>query len=165
MRKIPTGDVLPVFLQGKNVYRTCTSMFRRSLIGEFAEITSKYRFKMGDWVLWMIIAGQAKIGYINSSTAVYQISERSASHFEDLDDFILFLRSSYRANIFFSAYYKQPLDRKKIRINHRNSILKYCVDKKDFKKLIEYSGCLPIALAAIAKEKLRDLIVLIRKLT
>ncbi len=164
-RKIPTGDVLSVLLQGKNPYRTCTSMFRRSLIGKHAEISSKYRFKMGDKILWFIIAGQAKIGYIDHSTAVYRLREKSASHCEDLDDFISFLKSSYRVNIYFSAYYKQPLDRKKIKINYRTAVLKYCVDKKDFKKLIEYSGCLPIALAAIAKEKLRDLIVLVRKLT
>lgn len=164
-RKIPTGDVLPVLLQSANPYKACTSMFRRSLIGEYAEISSKYRFEMGDKILWFIIAGQAKIGYINHSTAVYRIREKSASHSEDLMEFILFLRGGYRAHIFFSACYKQSLDRKKLKINYRNAILKYCVDKKDFKKLIEYSGCLPIALAAIAKEKLRDLILLVRKLT
>ncbi len=163
-KRIPTGNVLHILLQGINPYRTCTSMFRRSLIWEYTDMIRKSKFKMGDKILWFIIAGQAKIGYIDRSTAVYRIKEKSASHPEDLKAFVLFLRNSYRANIFFSDYYKQPFNRKKSKIIYRNAILKYCVDKKDYKKLIEYSGCFTIALAAIAKDKLHDLIVFARKL-
>ncbi|MGA2531665.1 MAG: glycosyltransferase [Candidatus Aminicenantales bacterium] len=162
-RKIPTGDVLPILLQGNNPYRTCTSMFRRSLIREYAGILTKHRFKMGDWVLWLFIAGQAKIGYLDHPTAVYRIREKSASHFDDLKKFVLFLKSSYQASIYFSDYYRQLVNRRKLKKNYRNSVLKYCVNQKQFKKLIEYSGCLPIALVAIAKEKLRNLIIAARK--
>lgn len=162
-KRIPTGNVLPILLQGKNPYKTCTSMFRRSLMGEYADISNKSKFKMGDKILWLIIAGQAKIGYIDHSTAVYRIREKSASHFEDLDDFISFLKSSYRVSVFFSKYYNFPLDRKKYKQNYKKSILTYCVNKKQYKMLLKYAGCFPLALAANAKELLRELIFLVKK--
>lgn len=163
-KRIPTGNVLPIFLHGNNPYKTCTSMFRRSLIGECADILSKSKFKMGDKILWLLIAGQAKIGYIKDSTTVYRIKGKSASHFENLEEFVSFLRNSHRASVFFSKYYNIPLDRKKCRKNYKKPILTYCVKNKNYKALIKYAGSLPLALIAIFKELLKDLIVLVRKL-
>jgi glycosyltransferase involved in cell wall biosynthesis len=163
-RRIPIGDVLSVLLQGISPYKTCTAVFRGCLIEEHGAILSRHGFKMGDVVLWLIIAGKAKIGYINKSTAVYRIRERSASHHEDLNQFLAFRKSSYKARIFFAAYYNRPLDRKKLKQSFKKSILTYCVSMKQYKMLFKFAGCFPVALAAIFKEILRNLVVLMNKI-
>jgi len=158
-RRIPTGDVLSVFLQGINPYKTCTSVFRSSFVKEYKEMSSKHNFIMGDKILWLLIAGKAKIGYINEATSVYRIRNKSASHSDELEFYLKFLKSSYKASVFFSSYYDKPLERKKNKQNYKKAILIYCASKKKYKQLFDYSGCFPLAIAAILKEFLRDLIV------
>ena len=158
-RKIPTGDVLSVLLQGINPYKTCTSVFRSKFIKEYEEISKKYSFKLGDYILWLLIAGKSKIGYINESTAVYRIRDNSASHSDELEGFLKFHKSVYKAILFFSSYYDRLLERKKYKQILKKSILIYCASKKKYKQLFYYARCFPLAIAAILKEFLRDLIV------
>jgi glycosyltransferase involved in cell wall biosynthesis len=158
-RKIPSGDVLSVFLQGINPYKTCTAVFRSSFIKEYKEIASKHSLIMGDKSLWLLIAGKAKIGYINKSTSVYRIKENSVSHSDELEVLLKFLKSSYKATVFFSSYYNRPFERKKNKQNCKKAILIYCASKKKYKQLFYYARCFPLAIATILKEFLRDLIV------
>jgi glycosyltransferase involved in cell wall biosynthesis len=159
-RRIPTGDVLSVLLQGVNPYKTCTALFRKSLIDKYGEISSMSRFKMSDFILWLYIASLAKIGCLPDSTAVYRIRNISASHHEEVNGFLAFCRSGYKATAFFAAYYNHPLDRKKMKQNYRKAILTYCINSKQYKELFKHAGCFPFALVAIFKEITRRLIVL-----
>lgn len=158
-RRLPIGNVLNDLLYG-NPYKTCTALFRSCLIDDYNDlVVGNYYFKMGDYPRWLVIASKAKVGYINESTAVYRIRQNSASHSSELENHILFLKSTYRVSIFFAKYYNFRINKKKRRRIYQHSILSYLAKKKRFNTLFSYAGCYPVALAVICKEWMRRLMI------
>ena len=157
-RHIPTGDVLNELIYG-DPYKTCTSLFRNCLIENYNNLFINNNFKMGDYPLWLFIAGKAKVGYINESTAVYRIRQNSASHAYELENHIIFRKSAYRVSILFSNYYNLTINKKKLKKSYRHSVLSYLAQQRKLKILFTYAGCHPLALKLICKEWLRCLIV------
>ncbi len=157
-RHLPTGDVLNDLLYD-NPYKTCTALFRTCLTDDYNRLVINKNFTMGDYPLWLIIAGKAKVGYMGESTAVYRIRNNSASHFHELGNRISFLKSTYRISVYFSTYYNVKINKKKLKKKYYYSVLNYLAQKKRFKILFSYAGCFPLALALIWKEWLWHLIV------
>jgi glycosyltransferase involved in cell wall biosynthesis len=91
----------------KNFITTCSVCFRRSLINLesfFNEIINE-NFKMMDYPLWLEIARNSKIKYINEVTATRRVLEESASNTKSLDKKLAFLDSVKRVKYFFIKKY------------------------------------------------------------
>jgi glycosyltransferase involved in cell wall biosynthesis len=149
-RLTPVGDALDALLYS-NPYRTCTSLFRKDLIYDYDEILLRKRFKMGDYPLWLLLAGRAKVGYLHDSTAVYTVRGNSASNFDSFSNFISFMRSSYRVSVFFSTYYNRPIDRGRLKKIYTDAVIGRCMEKQWYSSLFRQLRCPPLAAVIVAK--------------
>ena len=155
-RVIPTGKVFNVLLHG-NPYKTCTSLFRKEYIQEFASLSEtikRHNFKMGDKILWLVISSKSNVGYLPFTSAQYRICEQSASHFIKIDQYSKFEKSSYKTSIFFSGYFNYPINKSILKYNYKHSIITKCVERNEYMYLIKFICSLPLILKIIIKEKL-----------
>lgn len=140
-RKIPQGDVLD-FLLYDNPYKTCTSLFKRKYIDDLGKIagkTARHEFKMGDAILWIMIASMDKIGYLPMSTVVYRLHHQSASHSADICRILLFAKSSYKRSVFFADYLNLPVNKNKLKAVYRNYIIAKCMTDGHYAYLHHFS--------------------------
>ena len=137
-RKIPTGDVLDMLLNGRNPYVTCSSFFRSCYIDEYVHIIQKLKARMGDKILWLIIAGKSKVGYIEDCTSVYRVRNNSASKFDTLEEHMQFILSSYKVSVFFSKYYRKSLNKKAWERAFIKSNIAFIIHKGNYLALLRY---------------------------
>ena len=156
-RKIPTGHVLDMLLNGRNPYVTCSSFFRSHFLREYESTTRRLKARMGDYVLWLIIAGHSQIGYIRDTTSVYRIRKNSASRFDTLEEHMRFRKSSYKVSLFFSKRYQKPLNKKVWKKLFAKSKVSFCIDKKQYRKLPKYLNHPLILAAEIGKALVRHI--------
>lgn len=105
---IPEGKILKALIR-HNFIASLTVVAKRSLIEDyFAKMPMKriIRYIQGDYPLWLYIAGQTNIGYINSTTSSYRVLESSISHSKQKVKRIAFLLSEYRIKIDFILKYR-----------------------------------------------------------
>lgn len=105
---IPVGKVHKALIRN-NFIASLTVVARRSLIDDyFAKMPMKriFSYIQGDYPLWLYIAGQTNIGYINSTTSSYRVLESSISHSKQKMKKIAFLLSEYRIKIDFILKYR-----------------------------------------------------------
>ncbi|HEV3469262.1 MAG TPA: glycosyltransferase [Pyrinomonadaceae bacterium] len=99
-------------LENANFIPTCSTMFRRELLGDYPEWIQKTRF--GDVALYLFAAHRGKIGFINEPMATYRFHgggvwgrEARRAHLETLvktltlvgDNLRLWRRASFRAGL------------------------------------------------------------------
>lgn len=81
---IPTGEILRSLLIDGNHIATLTVLVRAEILKKSSDIiyepSLRNKWSMGDYPLWLCIAQQSKVGYINELTSVYRELENSASH-------------------------------------------------------------------------------------
>jgi len=79
------GEVSKTFYYG-TVVRTCSSMFRSSLLPVFFDLFENCKVQIiGDWPLFAYLSTKGKFGYLSEHTCVYRQnpSSVSSSHFKD----------------------------------------------------------------------------------
>jgi glycosyltransferase involved in cell wall biosynthesis len=137
-KRIPTGSVFSEILY-KNPYVTCTAMFGKVYMDNYNYEFEKNDIPVRDYCLWLHIAANSKVGYLNYSTAVYRVLERSASHTPDLSEEEQFIESRFKIAKFFSDIYFIPFDEKKARYNIEKSKIRAIIVKKRYKELVRFN--------------------------
>lgn len=161
-RKIPTGNVLDILIEG-NPYKTCTAVFRHELISDIFQEKILNRKGFGDKSLWMHMASKSKVAYLPESTSVYRVLESSASHFKNLHEVEHFFEEVYKDSVDNAKYYNIPIDTKRLRRNYNKAIITYCLDKNKYGKLFSFYKTPDLLLYLFAKEKIvRPLITLLK---
>lgn len=91
----------------KNTVPTLTIMCRSDIYQRYYDEVepSKRGWKMGDYPIWLYIAANNDIHFINEVTAVYRLLPDSASHSSDYQVRLTFISSSYAIRLFFANYY------------------------------------------------------------
>lgn len=93
------------------------------------------RWKMGDYPIWLYMAAESKIGFINNPTAIYRVLSESASHSASLDNRLAFEDSVFDIRNFFNLRYnlgvekkleREHLSRRLIQIALKGSFLSFC---------------------------------------
>ena len=95
--KVPINEqdeYLGDMLSGDYPIGTLTSLYRVSILNKLPNYRKNIDFKMGDQPLWIEFASVSKIKYIDKITAIYRITENSASHNKDINKELEFLKSS-----------------------------------------------------------------------
>lgn len=87
-----------------NAINTLTVLCRKKYLEEFYKIRNK-NWKMGDYPLWLFIAGSSQLSFIDEDWAVYRFLEHSASHSPDFEQMMLFQDSVHEIQLFFSEYF------------------------------------------------------------
>lgn len=152
-RNIPTGNVFENLLYG-NPYRTCTAVFHRETVDKKFHLFSQNQFKVGDRLLWFLIAGESKVGYLKNSTAVYRIHKVSASHQGEFKQQLSFIKNGYKMSLYFSEFYSYQLNKKKLKYNFKKIIISTCIQKGYYKELLNYCGNPILILSLFSKEKI-----------
>lgn len=87
---------------------TLTTCCRSALCFDYIkENIINFNWKMGDYPLWLYIAGHSKVHFMNETTAVYRVLDNSASHHVDLKENIAFILSAYEISSFFMNKYNK----------------------------------------------------------
>lgn len=91
------------------------------------------RWLMGDYPMWLYVAGKEKIHFIPEVTSVYRILENSASHSSDFYKQIDFYYSSLEISEFFAHYYnKKDIIKYKRNLVFINIVRLYIKNNKRF---------------------------------
>lgn len=114
--KLKSGKIYDQMLC-ENTICTATVLFRAEYLTELLNDKNIIRFKSTDKFLWLYIAQQAKIGYIEDITTVYRVVDNSMSRQNNLKKRAEFIKSS----IELSWYY---IDKYGCSINMLKKILK-----------------------------------------
>jgi Glycosyltransferases involved in cell wall biogenesis len=87
-----------------NQIGTLTTLFRTELANNsyFHNTIRNKKFKMGDYPLWLFIAQQMKIGYIDEQTSVYRVLQESAGRSDNEYKNYLFERSVLDVKFYFA---------------------------------------------------------------
>lgn len=81
---------------------TLTTLYRRSTFVQLPNLRQKQSFRMGDQPVWIEFASISKIKYIEDITAIYRITENSASHNKDIEKELAFFKSSMECRNYYA---------------------------------------------------------------
>lgn len=126
---IPTGHVTSDLLY-RNLYKTCTVLFRNEEFSNLFSLLSREKFLLGDKPLWLYLSESMKFGYLSESTAVRRVLDNSASHYDKLEDNLRFRRSSYKVSLLFADRNNITLDKVVYKKIYLKSMLKYAYQNK-----------------------------------
>lgn len=78
-----------------NVIPTLSVCFRRDLCLDYMQTVAPDTkdWKMGDYPLWLFLAAKGKLGFQKDIIGVYRVLPESASHFKNVENEILFIKS------------------------------------------------------------------------
>lgn len=93
-------------LQNGNRIPTLTVMLRKSLHERYREEIHPENkdWLMGDYPMWLYVAHESKVKFLDSVTSVYRVLEESASHSEDFAKKEKFINSTFDIIKYFSDY-------------------------------------------------------------
>lgn len=108
-RKIPQGDIYRRLIV-HNFIQTLTCVIRRELFESALERFGNrlFTWHMLDFPLWLYIAKDFKIAYLDESTATYRDLPSSASHFVEVEKAINFEKGVDSIKEYFSSSIKDP---------------------------------------------------------
>lgn len=89
----------------ENTIPTLTAVFHKAIYYDYlTEIhPSKRGWLMGDYPIWLYIAQNSKIKFINETTGVYRICTESASHSNDIEKIIRFNNSYHDIRTWYNS--------------------------------------------------------------
>lgn len=139
----------------KNPVVTLTAMYRKNLYDSYLDQIKPYdkQWLMGDYPLWLWIASQNSVYFIDEVTGVYRVLENSASHNLDLKKNTLFNESVRNIRLFFNRSFLKNEDLE-IEINdlfYRENVF---IGIKNFNRIISLTYCKKIVRKTI-KDKLK----------
>jgi|SRR5665647_788687 len=153
-RQIPTGEVFKELLYC-SPYKTCTAFFHRELIKNVNyQFLNNKRFLMGDKIIWLHIAANKKIGYLNESTAVYRVLESSASNFDNMNGYISFYDSSNQISKCFALHYGVPINEEYQKSQLNRLIATRYLNRGNYKLALKYSNSFSLLAIIFFKEKI-----------
>ena len=96
-----------------NTIGTLTTMLRQDIYLKYIRDIQPFDkgWKMGDYPIWLYMAAESKIGYINEPTAVYRVLSGSASHPDSLEKRLAFGDSVFDIKLFFNYRYNLGLEK------------------------------------------------------
>ncbi len=120
-----------------NVIGTLTVMLRRCVYDNYERDIQPFDkgWKMGDYPMWLYLAAESTIRFINEPTAVYRVLSESASHSVSLDKQLAFVESAYAIQRYFNLRYNLGYSKKLARdyqrarlctISQKGSVLVFC---------------------------------------
>lgn len=98
------GDCIKPYLLRKGFFPVPTTMFRGEDYNSLEEIP-RNRFLMGDVPLWIRLMRKGKVKKLTDITAVYRILSESASHSQNKEKNLRFLRSAIDVRLYFAEKY------------------------------------------------------------
>lgn len=136
-KRIPKGDVFRKLIY-YNPYKTCTALYKMSVIDNYFNFIKDEQYMMGDLGLWLYISKSYKVGYLNESTAVYRVLPNSASHFRTYRDFISFTNSGNQLKNHFAAKFNFKISPIKAFLWNLRVCAAFIIRNKKFKSFFEY---------------------------
>lgn len=113
---------------------TLTSLYRKSIYDKLPRHNIEKGFLMGDLPIWIEISHISKIKYIKDVTASYRLLKNSASHSENLEKRITFIRNAYDCRKYYATLYSKFNLLKKIEKNCEIDVFKVNVKEGKNKK-------------------------------
>ena len=136
-KTIPRGDVKSELVVA-NQYSTCTSMFRVEAVFGYEEVAKKLKSKLDDYVMWLFIAKEYEIEYVDQVTATYRVSRVSASQSPHLEVKRNFFRSTYKISSYFNKMYGGLVADKMLKQRYQVVLVEYCLSMGFFKESLNY---------------------------
>lgn len=98
------GDCIKPYLLRKGFFPVPTTMFR---IEDFKSLETypRKRFLMGDVPLWIRLMRKGKVKKLTDFTAVYRVLSESASHSQNKEKRLKFIRSAIDVRLYFAEKY------------------------------------------------------------
>ena len=94
---------------------TLTTCFKKELYKSYLrDVEIDKSWKMGDFPIWLYIAANSKIYFMDEVTSVYRILKQSASHFTDWEKHIEFIFSFFDIECYFMHKYHHEYMHKRI---------------------------------------------------
>jgi len=121
---IPDGDIYEFLLMpNKYFIKTPSVMFKKKLFDEYVDYNylDKEGIPLIDLYIWLEISKNAKIGYLEDTTAVYRVRTDSFSNFSDIEKAYKFsqnvfkIRNHYANKYGCSDYTKKLIKKEKIK--------------------------------------------------
>jgi glycosyltransferase involved in cell wall biosynthesis len=131
--EIPSSGNIFHHLLLRNCIQTLTVVARKTSLMEAVAYLgdSINMFKMGDYPMWLEIARNSKIKYLNDITAVYRKSANSASSYYDIGKRYDFLQSCYDMQFYFCKKYNILDVQKKVQIEYNRFLCHRAFDLKE----------------------------------
>ena len=131
--EIPSSGNIFHHLLIKNCIQTPTVLARKKNLMEAVACMedSINMFKMGDYPMWLEIARNSKIKYLNEITAVYRRSANSASSYYDIGKRYDFLQSSYDLQFYFCKKYNVLDVQEKVQIEYNRFLCHRAFDLEE----------------------------------
>lgn len=124
----------------RNKVPTLTVCFRSKLLKDY--VVQIYPiskdWKMGDLPMWIFMWENSKVKFVNACVGVYRILNSSASHCQELEHQIEFVRSAYEIRLFFIKYYNKEYLKIKVAERFTQDIFDICITRKKFKYAYVY---------------------------
>lgn len=158
-KKIPNGYVFETLLY-INPFIASTALFTKSMLNNLSyPFMRDQSFRMGDKVLWLHIAAQKKIGYINQSMAVYRVQKNSASHSININKYISFIAESQKVSKYFADYFNYQISENKLNKLSRYAILSQCILEKKYAFIVKYINHPVSIINAFAKVLIKKMLL------
>lgn len=111
----PSGSIFEEFLSGSYFIKTATVMVRRELFLKAFnyELFEQKKWQVTDQAIWLDIAANSKIRYLDETTATYRLVEESASRTRDRKKKHAFHKSIYEIKFYFWGKYSKDQKIKK----------------------------------------------------
>ena len=156
----PTGDVKADLVRG-NPYKSCSVLLRALALNGYQVHADFLKAKMLDYILWLHVASNYKIGYLNESMATYRVLPHSASHFSVNIGKIKFEKSAYKVSVYFNKCFGHVVNSGELKSAYAHNMFIYFLKKRQFKVAVQYARCdkhFLVQLLAVVKRQVRALI-------
>lgn len=86
---------------------TLTTVFKKDLLDNYLKdiYPQDKGWLMGDYPMWLYFAHESKVKFLDKVTSVYRVLENSASHSDNVEKSVVFAKSSWDIQNFFSKKY------------------------------------------------------------
>ncbi|MRT94809.1 glycosyltransferase [Ancylomarina sp. 16SWW S1-10-2] len=144
-KKIISGDVFRSLIVSGNNIATLTVLARAELIKKASMIINapslSNKWAMGDYPMWLSIAQQSKIAYLNDNTSVYRKLNDSASNSLDGNKELTILKSLCSIGRWFSKEYGEDdclpvINENELFIGYHLSLVFNKDDRKDYRRKV-----------------------------
>jgi glycosyltransferase involved in cell wall biosynthesis len=129
---IPRGEVLNELLT-KNCVATASVCIRNDLLKKIniGETILSNNWRMGDYPLWLEVAGQSKIGYLEDDTTCYRIHSSSATHSTNWEGDYKFFQDRFKIKRYYAKKYNRLSLMPMLEKRYHQELLKFAIFLKD----------------------------------
>ncbi|MBM1203136.1 glycosyltransferase [Pseudomonas fragi] len=136
----PAGDVKADLVRG-NPYKSCSVLLKADALKGYHQHADFLKVKMLDYILWLHVASNYKIGYLNESMATYRVLLQSASHFSSHTGKIRFEKNAYKVAVYFNKYFGSIVKKNELKSAYAHNLFIYFLKKRQFKAAAQHVRC------------------------